>query len=114
MISESELDKQADAILEAEVAKRRAALKQDLLIQERRKATMAHMDRINAHHPVEDPPSAEEIAQRHRWAAESLARDDERIRANEARWLAEEEKRTKQPPRLPKMGGQEGFEIKRR
>jgi hypothetical protein len=117
MISEAELDKQADAILEAEVARRRAALKEEIAAKLRRDAERAHHAKINAHHPIEDPPTPEEIAERHRLADEGLARDDERIRKNNERFAREEAERTKRETagnRLPRMqSGPEGFRVKR-
>jgi hypothetical protein len=116
MVTEAELDAQADAMLEAEVARRRAALKQEIASKMRRDAERAHHAKINAHHPVEDPPTAEEIAERHRLAAEGLARDDERIRKNNERFEREEAERVKASRRNPRMQvpGSEGLEIRRR
>jgi hypothetical protein len=102
-------------MLEAEVARRRAESGAEIVRRERVKRDMEHLDRVNRRHPVEDAPSPEEIAQRHRWADEALRRDAERIAANEERWQREEAERAAAAGRGPRMqhSGSEGFTIKR-
>jgi uncharacterized protein (DUF885 family) len=109
-----ELEREVDALLEAETKRRRAALREELAAKERHRAAMAHLDKFNAHHVIEDPPTPEEVAQRHRWGDEALARDQEKVDANERRFAAEEAERMKSLNRLPRMRtGPEGFERKR-
>ena len=74
---EAELAKQVEAELAKQMAKKRA------------EANMRHLNKINARHPVQDPPSPEAVAARHRLADEGLRRDAERRAANQARWEAE-------------------------
>jgi hypothetical protein len=50
---------------------------------------MRHLNKINARHPIQDAPSPEVVAARHRLADEGLRRDAERRAANQARWEAE-------------------------
>jgi hypothetical protein len=122
-MDEADIEREIDAKLEGEMAKRRADLRNEIIMRERRRRFNEHMDKINSHDPkinpraaVELPVSAEEQAQRDRWARESLAAQDERIRANDARFERGEKQRAealkaRRSRPLPTMrtGGSEGF-----
>jgi hypothetical protein len=85
-MTDDEIDKMADKMLEAEIARRRAELRAEIARQQRREAAMRHYDEIEARgRQLSEPPSAEEVALRHRLADESLRRDRERVAANEER-----------------------------
>jgi hypothetical protein len=92
-VTEDELNAQIEAELakqvEAELAKQMAKKRADIAHQKRAEANMRHLNKINARHPVQDPPSPEAVAARHRLADEGLRRDAERRAANQARWEAE-------------------------
>jgi hypothetical protein len=116
MKSAQEIEAEVDALLGDELAKRKQVLREEIAARERHRVTMAHYDRINAHHVIEDPPSPEEMAQRRKWAAEALARDAAKIEANEERWREDETRREATlKQRLPRMrvGGSEGFARKK-
>jgi hypothetical protein len=82
---EAELAKQ----VEAELAKQQAKKREEIVYQKRAEANMARLNRVNARHPIQDPPSPEAVAARHRLADEGLAQHFERVAANQARWAAE-------------------------
>jgi hypothetical protein len=82
---DAELAKQVDAELAKQMAKKRA----DIAHRMRVEANMAHLNKVNARHPVQDAPSPEAVAARHRQADEGLRRDAERRTANPARWERE-------------------------
>jgi len=121
MITEAELDALVDKALADEVAKRKRDLRQEIVDRERRKAFNAHMDHINRPRPDLEVVSPEEQALRNKWAAESLAAQDEKIRRNEERFAKDEAQRAqalkaRMARPLPRMqtGGSEGLEIRRR
>jgi len=82
---EAELAKQ----VEAELAKQLNAKRAEIAHKMRVEANMAHLNKINARHPVQEAPSPEAVAARHRLADEGLRRDAERRAANQARWERE-------------------------
>jgi hypothetical protein len=107
---EAELEAQIDRELEIEKQKKRAEIAYRL----RREAASREYDRINQRHPVQNPPSAAEIAERHRLGDEALKRDAESLAANDARWRREEAERAAAAKRGPRMQipGSEGFRVK--
>jgi hypothetical protein len=110
-----EIEAEVNAQVAAELARRKDKLREEIARKARVQADMAHLDKVNARHPIEDPPSPEEMAQRHRWADEALARDAEKAAANEARFRADEERREVARKNLPRMRvpGGEGLERRR-
>jgi hypothetical protein len=117
MKTAEEIEREVEAMLDDELANRRRALREELAARERRKAFNAHMDKINAPHPVELPPTPEEQAELDRWNAESRQRDAERRAAAEKRWAEDEARRVaaevKSPLPRMRVPGSEGFTIKR-
>ena len=82
---EAELAQQIDAELAKQIAKKRA----EIVYQKRAEANMKHLHKINARHPVQDAPSPEAVAARHRLADEGLRKHFERVAANQAKWASE-------------------------
>jgi hypothetical protein len=121
-MDEREIEREIDALLEGEMAKRRADLRMEIIMRERRKAFNAHMDHINRPRPdLERARTPQEQAWFDGVADESQRRNRERIEKNEERYQREEKQRaealrarTAKP--LPSMqtGGSEGLEIRRR
>jgi hypothetical protein len=89
-VTEDELQAQIEAELakqvEAELVQQMALKRADIVYRKRAEANMRHLQKINARHPVQDAPSPEVVAARHRLADEGLRRDAERRAANEERW----------------------------
>jgi hypothetical protein len=92
-VTEDEFNAQVEAELaqqvEAELAKQMAQKRADIAHRLRVEANMAHLNKVNARHPVQDAPAPEAVAARHRLADEGLRRDAERRAANQSRWERE-------------------------
>jgi len=84
------IEREVDQLMDAEVAKRRAALRQEVRDKYNREAFERRMARINAHHPIEDPPSAAEQAARDAQCEASRKAMVERREANAERYAREE------------------------
>jgi hypothetical protein len=115
MKTDAEIEREVDAMLDAELAKRRADLRLELIYKERHKAAMAHLDKVNAEaRAASGPPTPEEEAAMDVQQAASRKATAEKLAANDARFAAEEAARLKQPQRpgsLPGTGA-EGFTRK--
>jgi hypothetical protein len=115
-LSEAEMvEAEVDRLLAEEVAKRRAALRLEVIDRMRREQFQARMARINGPHPSDFPPSAAEQARLDEINAASRKADAEKRAAAEARW-AEQEKARAGRERLPRSlpgTGSEAFTIKR-
>jgi hypothetical protein len=92
-MTEAEMTAQVEAELaaqvDAEIAKEMALKRADIVYRKRAEANMAHLNKVNARHPIQDAPPPEVVAARHRQADESLRRDAERRAANDERWARE-------------------------
>jgi hypothetical protein len=93
IMTEAEMNARIDAELaqqvDAEIAKQMALKRADIAHRMRVEAAMRHLNKVNARHPIQDPPSPEAVVARHRQADEGLRRDAERRAANQSRWEAE-------------------------
>jgi hypothetical protein len=49
------IEREVDAKLEAELEARKAKMRADIAVRMRREAGLAHLDRVNARHPIETP-----------------------------------------------------------
>jgi len=89
-VTEDELQAQIEAELakqvEAELAKQMAKKRADIAHRMRVEANMRHLNKVNARHAVQDAPSPEAVAARHRLADEGLRQHFERVAANQAKW----------------------------
>jgi hypothetical protein len=92
-VTEAEMNARIDAELakqvEAELAKELAQKRAEIVYRKRAEANMAHLNKVNARHPIQDAPPPEVVAARHRQADEGLRKDAERRAANQARWESE-------------------------
>jgi len=114
-MTDDELNAEVDRLLTEELAKRRTALRLEIIYRERAKAAKAHLDWVNRRRPEDDPPTPAEEAARDAQLEKSRAAMREKLAANDARFAAEEQARLKVPQRpgtLPGTGA-EGFEVKR-
>jgi hypothetical protein len=118
-LSEAEaVEAEIDARMAAELQAKRDAMRLEIIGRMEREKTARRYDKINAHHPVEDPPSAEEqAAMNERFdraraeTAERLAAADERYRREEAeREAALSEARAK-PRHQPRKYDENGFPL---
>jgi hypothetical protein len=115
MLTEDELNKQVDAMLDDELARRKQALREEIAAKERRKAFNEHMDKINAHDsPIWRAPSPEVQEAYNRQAEESQRAQAEKIARHRERCAAEEAERVKAAKSMPRMqtGGSEGLTIR--
>ena len=91
--TEDELNAQIEAELgkqvEAELAKQMARKRAEIVYQKRVDANMRHLNKVNARHPVQEAPSQEAVAARHRLADAGLRQHFERVAANQAKWASE-------------------------
>jgi hypothetical protein len=82
----AEIEREIDAKLESELQARRAQLREDIALRMRRAAAFAHLDRVNARHPIMDPLcglTVEQEAERQRQMAERTRLSNEKMdRAN--------------------------------
>ena len=110
-LSEAEqIEAEVDRLMEEEVEKRRAALRLEVIGRMQREAFERKMAWINRPRPDLDL-TPEQIAERHRLADESLARQAAKLAANDARFAEGEKARVEAEKRMPRMRvpGSEGL-----
>jgi hypothetical protein len=109
------IEREIDARLEAELAARRAQMREEIATRMRREASAKHYDRINARHPIMDRLAGLTQAQedeRQRIMAERTRLSNEKMDRANAAPVAGQVVRGLRPRAVDGAGGSTGFVIK--
>jgi hypothetical protein len=109
------IEAEIEAALEAEVEARKAKMRADIVARRAHQAAMAHLDRVNARHPVETVLGGLTQAQeneRQRLMAERRRADNEHLDEVNSRPIPGAAVRGLRPKRVDAAGGGVGFVIK--